>query len=148
MSEDGADDAVVDQERGTSGHVTREGEAEREEEEETEPEIWPAMGTMSRGTAIAISGAFSLIAIGLSGGSVAVYTSQPSSTSSARPSHMLSVRTALKSTASYLDTGPVRDLRWTEDGHALAVAWEKGWAVWSTYGKLMACSLTEGWENA
>ncbi|CEH17800.1 WD40 repeat protein [Ceraceosorus bombacis] len=147
MSEGGGDGSTMDHERDRSAQTDVEQEGGEERAEEDEPEICPPMGALSRGTAIGINGAFSLIAIGLSGGSVAVYTYHPHS-AKARPSHMLSVRTALKSTASYLTTGPVKSLQWTEDGHALAVAWEKGWAVWSTYGKLMACSLTEGWENA
>ncbi|PWN40610.1 RIC1-domain-containing protein [Ceraceosorus guamensis] len=147
MSEEGGDGSTMDHERDKSAQTDVEQAGGEEGAEEDEPEISPPMGALSRGTAIGINGAFSLIAIGLSGGSVAVYTYHPHS-AKARPSHMLSVRTALKSTASYLTTGPVKSLQWTEDGHALAVAWEKGWAVWSTYGKLMACSLTEGWENA
>lgn len=63
-------------------------------------------------------------------------------------SHNLSVRAALKSTARYLSPGAVRALACTSDGHALAVGWDSGWALWSTYGKLMACSLREDWESA
>lgn len=62
-------------------------------------------------------------------------------------SHSLSIRKALRSTASYLTTGPVRCLSWSSDGHAIAVGWERGFAVWSTYGKLMGCSLVESWDN-
>lgn len=38
--------------------------------------------------------------------------------------------------------GPVRCTRWTPDGCALVMAWENGgFAVWSTFGALLVCSL-------
>ncbi|KAK0524719.1 WD40 repeat protein [Tilletia horrida] len=45
-------------------------------------------------------------------------------------------------------TGKVTSLAWTSDGYALAVGWEHGWAVWSTYGKLMASSFRDDWASA
>ena len=94
----------------------------------------------------AINARFSLIAVGLNDGTVSVY-SYRSADRVPSLSHTFSLRQSYKSTASYLYTGPVTSLSWTSDGHALAVAWEKGWAVWSTYGKLMACSLRENWQG-
>ncbi|CBQ71761.1 conserved hypothetical protein [Sporisorium reilianum SRZ2] len=96
---------------------------------------------------VSINAKFSLIALGLADGTVAVYNYR---TPGRTPllSHTLSVRQALKSTASYLTTGPCRSLAWTSDGYALAVGWEKGLSIWSTYGKLMGCTLREDWELA
>lgn len=38
--------------------------------------------------------------------------------------------------------GAVRCTRWTPDGCALVMAWENGgFAVWSTFGALLVCSL-------
>ncbi|KAJ9478363.1 RIC1 domain-containing protein [Pseudozyma hubeiensis] len=96
---------------------------------------------------VSINAKFSLIALGLADGTVAVYTYRAPGRTPLH-SHTLSVRQALKSTASYLTTGPVRSLSWTSDGYALAVGWDKGMSTWSTYGKLMACTLREDWELA
>lgn len=98
-------------------------------------------------TSVSVNAKFSLIALGLVDGTVAVYNYRAPGRTPLL-SHSLSVREALKSTASYLTTGPVRSLSWTSDGHALAVGWEKGLAIWSTYGKLMGCTLREDWELA
>jgi hypothetical protein len=34
-------------------------------------------------------------------------------------------------------SGVVRVMEWTSDGYALAVGWEKGWAVWSVGGRCL-----------
>ncbi|XP_068620754.1 guanine nucleotide exchange factor subunit Rich [Battus philenor] len=40
------------------------------------------------------------------------------------------------------DPGPVKCIRWTADGRAVAVSWERGGvSVWSTFGALLMCSL-------
>ncbi|XP_049876567.1 guanine nucleotide exchange factor subunit Rich isoform X2 [Pectinophora gossypiella] len=40
------------------------------------------------------------------------------------------------------DPGPVKCMRWTTDGRAVAVSWERGGvSVWSTFGALLMCSL-------
>ncbi|XP_047519438.1 guanine nucleotide exchange factor subunit Rich [Pieris napi] len=40
------------------------------------------------------------------------------------------------------DPGPVKCMRWTGDGRAVAVSWEGGGiSVWSTFGALLMCSL-------
>lgn len=94
-----------------------------------------------------INAKFSLIALGLQSGLVVIYTYRAPD-KAALFSHSLSVRKALRSTASYLTTGPCTTLSWTSDGHGLAVGWQNGWSVWSTYGKLMGCSLTENWQES
>ena len=100
-----------------------------------------------RAVCASINAKFSLIAVGLADGLVAIYTYRaPDKT--ALFSHTLSIRHALRSTASYLTTGSCTSLAWSSDGHGLAVGWEHGWSVWSTYGKLMGCSLTENWQEA
>ncbi|XP_047001163.1 guanine nucleotide exchange factor subunit Rich [Schistocerca americana] len=41
--------------------------------------------------------------------------------------------------------GPVKCIRWTPDGCAMAVAWEQGGiSLWSTFGALLMCTL--GWD--
>ena len=38
--------------------------------------------------------------------------------------------------------GPVSCLRWTPDGTALALAWQRGgFSIWSTFGAMIMCSL-------
>ncbi|XP_048483589.1 guanine nucleotide exchange factor subunit Rich [Plutella xylostella] len=40
------------------------------------------------------------------------------------------------------DPGPVKCMRWSGDGRAVAVSWERGGvSVWSTFGALLMCSL-------
>lgn len=46
------------------------------------------------------------------------------------------------------DTGRVTSLAWTPDGHALAVGYEHGWAVWSTFGHVMTHSFRDDWTSA
>ncbi|XP_026321124.1 guanine nucleotide exchange factor subunit Rich isoform X2 [Hyposmocoma kahamanoa] len=44
------------------------------------------------------------------------------------------------------DPGPVKCMRWTADGRAVAVSWERGGvSVWSTFGALLMCSLA--WDH-
>ena len=100
-----------------------------------------------RCTVISINAKFSLIAVGQPDGTISVYTYRAPGRTPLF-SHSLSVRQALKSTASYLNTGSVLALSWTSDGYGLAAGWDKGVAMWSTYGKLMGCSLREDWETA
>ncbi|KAJ1028728.1 hypothetical protein NDA16_001894 [Ustilago loliicola] len=98
-------------------------------------------------TSVSINAKFSLIALGLADGTVAIYNYRAPGRTPLH-SHTLSVREALKSTASYLTTGPVCSLSWTSDGYGIAVGCEKGLTIWSTYGKLMGCTLREDWELA
>lgn len=83
-------------------------------------------------------------------GTVSVYSYLPSvELRSPQFSHFLSLRQALNSTASGLETGRVMCMAWTSDGYALAVGWSLGYAIWSTYGRLgswsVAGSLAEGY---
>lgn len=45
-----------------------------------------------------------------------------------------------------LAPGRVTSLAWTPDGYALAVGWERGWAVWSTGGKLLGWGVLD-WDD-
>jgi hypothetical protein len=49
----------------------------------------------------------------------------------------MSLRDALKSTASHLATDQISTLAWSSDGHALAVGWTNGFSIWSAYGRLI-----------
>lgn len=60
-----------------------------------------------------------------------------------RQSHVLDLRKSLNTTASGLETGSVRSMSWTSDGHALAVAWANGFSVWSVYGRLQAWGVSD-----
>jgi hypothetical protein len=52
-------------------------------------------------------------------------------------SHFLSLREALKSTASHLATDRVSTIAWSSDGHALVVGWANGFSIWSAFGRLI-----------
>ncbi|PWN53330.1 RIC1-domain-containing protein [Violaceomyces palustris] len=120
-------------------------EADVEGVESGEP--YEALQLDKHSTCCSINARFSLIAIGQQDGTISIYSYRAPGRTPIF-SHRFCVRTALKSTASYLNTGPVRCISWTGDGYALAVGWESGFSVWSTYGKLMACTLREDWETA
>ena len=84
-------------------------------------------------------------------GSCRVYSFSPVTLRSAL-SHTNALRTALNSTATHLETGRVICATWlaydvllqsisdyagrSSDGYALAIGWERGWSVWSPYGRL------------
>ncbi|TKY86701.1 hypothetical protein EX895_004341 [Sporisorium graminicola] len=142
---DSSTEATHDQVNGHSSHpnIT---EAETTVDESNLPTVLDLLPEQ-HAISVSINAKFSLIAVGLADGTVAVYNYR---TPGRTPllSHTLSVRQALKSTASYLTSGPVCSLAWTSDGYAIAVGWEKGLSIWSTYGKLMGCTLREDWELA
>lgn len=103
----------------------------------------PDPGTMPHGrqaTCTAINAAFSLLAIGTRSGSVEAYDYSPSG--EATPSHTL----CLPDTWG-ITLGKTTSLAWTSDGHALAVGYARGWAVFSTYGRLLASSYRESWTG-
>lgn len=116
-------------------------------DEEAKAEMAVPLAPGQRSRCAAINARFSLLAVGREDGVVSIYTFRAPD-KAALFSHSFSVREAMRSTASYLSTGQCISLAWSSDGHALAVAWESGWSVWSTFGKLMGCSLTENWQDA
>ncbi|KAL0820597.1 hypothetical protein ABMA28_006440 [Loxostege sticticalis] len=80
---------------------------------------------------------FRLIAIGRKNSQVDVFTIDEA-TGGLELSH-----TMLLSSKDFPgDPGPVKCVRWTADGRAVAVSWERGGvSVWSTFGALLMCSL-------
>lgn len=80
-------------------------------------------------TKAAINARFSLLAIGCSNGEVHVYTARDYS-GSAPFSHKL-VPPASQST-----TGAITFLSYSPDGYCLFVGYERGWVMWSVYGKM------------
>ncbi|XP_037295110.1 guanine nucleotide exchange factor subunit Rich isoform X2 [Manduca sexta] len=80
---------------------------------------------------------FRLIAIGRRNSQVDVFTIDEA-TGGLELSHTM----VLSSKDFPGDPGPVKCMRWTADGRAVAVSWERGGiSVWSTFGALLACSL-------
>ncbi|PBL00950.1 RIC1-domain-containing protein [Armillaria gallica] len=83
---------------------------------------------------VALNSRFSLIAVGMLGGGVAL-TSFPTSPFQTSPpsSTPLSVPNPYNQ-----DTGPVCALEWSSDGYVLAVGWKHGWALFSVGGRCLA----------
>ncbi|XP_063540350.1 guanine nucleotide exchange factor subunit Rich [Cydia strobilella] len=88
-------------------------------------------------TCVRVNHKFRLIAIGRKNSQVDVYTIDEA-TGGLELSHTM----VLSSKDFPGDPGPVKCIRWTADGRAAAVSWEKGGiSVWSTFGALLMCSL-------
>ncbi|GAA98116.1 hypothetical protein E5Q_04799 [Mixia osmundae IAM 14324] len=96
----------------------------------------------AKAAAQAYNDRFSLLAVGLDDGCCQIYSLAQDA---AVPvlSHRLSLRAALRSTASHLNCDSVTAMSWTRDGHALAVGLLRGWSVWSVFGRL-ACWAGNG----
>ncbi|CCV00144.1 unnamed protein product [Malassezia sympodialis ATCC 42132] len=88
----------------------------------------------------AVNARFSLLALGLDDGRIALFEFQ---TSTQTP--LLTHELALPPTLG--PPGAVRTLSWTSDGHALAVGWDHGWALWSPFGRLLAHSFRDDWQS-
>lgn len=99
-------------------------------------------------TNAAINARFSLLAIACANGEIFVYTARDY-VGSIPLSHKL------QPPASPLSTGQVTSMNYSPDGYCLFAGYEKGWAIWSVYGKLQASSFatdvaisksnSEGW---
>lgn len=91
--------------------------------------------------ACALNFRFSLVALGLKNGVVDVY-SLGSSTSLTNFSHSLDSRANINHGANAEEAleSTVNTCAWTSDGHALAVSWSNGFAVWSVFGSLQTCN--------
>ncbi|XP_052755748.1 guanine nucleotide exchange factor subunit Rich [Galleria mellonella] len=84
---------------------------------------------------------FRLIAIGRKNSQVDVFTIDEA-TGGLELSHTM----VLSSKDFPGDPGPVKCIRWTGDGRAVAASWECGGvSVWSTFGALLVCSLA--WDH-
>ena len=86
----------------------------------------------------AVNARFSLLAIGLEQGDIVMFEFH-TPTQSPEKTHTLSLSPHV--------TGRVTSLAWTADGHALAVGYERGWAVWSMFGHLMTHSFRSDWHS-
>ena len=85
-------------------------------------------------TTAAINARFSLLAVGCQNAEVHVYTARDY-VGSIPLSHKL------EPPASQLTTGRITTLTYSPDGYCLFAGFEKGWAMWSVYGKLQATSF-------
>ncbi|WFD24873.1 WD40 repeat protein [Malassezia equina] len=90
--------------------------------------------------ATAVNARFSLLALGLDDGRIALYEFQTSTQTPLRTHELALPRTLGES-------GTVHSLSWTPDGHALAVGWAHGWALWSPFGRLLAHSFRDDWAS-
>ena len=86
-------------------------------------------------TKAGVNARFSLLAIGCQNGEIHVYTARDY-VGSIPLSHRL------EPPVSFLSAGPITTLNYSPDGYCLFVGFEKGWALWSVYGKLQASSFT------
>jgi len=86
-------------------------------------------------TRAAINARFSLLAIACANAEIHVYTARDY-VGSIPLSHKL------ESPVSILSTGKLSTLNYSPDGYCLFAGYDKGWAIWSVYGKLQASSFT------
>ncbi|KAL4704244.1 hypothetical protein ACJJTC_016262 [Scirpophaga incertulas] len=88
-------------------------------------------------TCVRVNHKFRLIAIGRKNSQIDVFTIDEA-TGGLELSHTM----VLSSKDFPGDPGPVKCMRWSGDGRAVAASWERGGlSVWSTFGALLACSL-------
>ena len=102
-------------------------------------------------TKAAINARFSLLAIGCANAEVRVYTARDY-VGNIPLSHVL------MAPGSLATTGVITSLAYSPDGYCLFASFEKGWAIWSVYGKPGASSFAadrqisdineEGWLSA
>ncbi|KAL6717855.1 WD40 repeat protein [Lecanora helva] len=85
-------------------------------------------------TKAAINARFSLLAVGCTNAEIHVYTARDY-VGSIPLSHQL------EPPASMISTGPLTTLVYSPDGYCLFAGYEKGWAIWSVYGKLQGSSF-------
>lgn len=93
----------------------------------------PAQGD-NTATRAAINARFSLLAIGCANAEILVYTAKDY-VGSIPLSHKLEFP------ASVITTGQLSTIVYSPDGYCLFAGYEKGWAVWSVYGKLQGSSF-------
>ena len=85
-------------------------------------------------TRAAINARFSLLAIGCSNAEVHVYTARDYAGS-------IPLSHKLEQPATIVTTGQISTLSYSPDGYCLFAGYEKGWAIWSVYGKLQGSSF-------
>ena len=86
-------------------------------------------------TQASINARFSLLAVGCANAEIHVYTAKDY-VGSIPLSHKLGPP------ASPITTGQLSILNYSPDGYCLFAGYEKGWALWSVYGKLQASSFS------
>jgi hypothetical protein len=86
------------------------------------------------GIKASINARFSLLAIGCVNAEIYVYTARDYVGS-------ISLSHQLETPAPPLTTGQISTLSYSPDGYCLFAGYEKGWALWSVYGKLQASSF-------
>lgn len=86
-------------------------------------------------TAAAINARFSLLAVGCSNGEILVYTARDY-VGSIPLSHKLQPQASLST------TGKITSLSYSPDGYCLFGGYERGWTMWSAYGKPGGSSFT------
>ena len=90
-------------------------------------------------TRAAINARFSLLAVACADSEILVYTARDY-VGSIPLSHRL------EAPASLLTTGNVTSVAYSPDGYCLFAGYEKGWALWSVYGKLQGSSFAADWK--
>ncbi|KAK0733373.1 RIC1-domain-containing protein [Lasiosphaeria miniovina] len=85
-------------------------------------------------TQCVINARFSLIAVGCADGIVRVYSAKDYS-GNIPPSHVHSLSTSTGA------SGDLTTLSYSPDGYCLFAGFEKGWAIWSVYGKALSNSF-------
>ena len=83
---------------------------------------------------VAINARFSLLAVACADSQIHVYTAKDY-VGNIPLSHKL------EAPVSFASTGSVTSLKFSPDGYCLFTGYEKGWALWSVYGKLQGCSF-------
>ncbi|OCH96704.1 RIC1-domain-containing protein [Obba rivulosa] len=101
----------------------------------------PAYQDPRRAVAVVINAKFSLFAIGTYGGTVE-FANLPSREGVQPQAQVLRIPDAYSREA----TGSVSAMEWSSDGYVLAVAWEKGWAVFSVGGRCLAWNFGVEYE--
>lgn len=82
----------------------------------------------------AINARFSLLAVATASSEIVVYTARDYAGS-------IPLSHRLEAPASFLSTGMVTSLTYSPDGYCLFAGFEKGWAMWSVYGKLQGSTF-------
>lgn len=83
----------------------------------------------------AINARFSLLAVGCVSGSIRIYTAKDYVGS-------IPLLYSLQTPASLSTTGDITSLNYSPDGYCLFVGYQRGWAVWSVFGKPGGSSFT------
>lgn len=88
-----------------------------------------AGNTNSQATKAAINARFSLLAVGCASGEILVYHARDYAGN-------LPLSHKLRAPASLSTTGCITFLAYSPDGYCLFVGFERGWVIWSVYGKM------------